>query len=66
MHWIIDDAWVWVALMLIWIPFAIAGGLVDTWDTPGGRQWRSQIAHPFRSFRENHPRAAVRPSRHPF
>ena len=44
----------WHALLLaaIWVPFAVAAGLVDTWRTEGGRSFRARAVHPLRTVRE--------------
>ena len=44
-------AWQALFLGLIWVPFAVIAGLIDTWNTEGGRAFRAQVAHPFVTMR---------------
>ncbi len=41
-------------LALVWVPFAVAGGLIDTWHSEGGRRFRAQFVHPVRTWRLTH------------
>jgi hypothetical protein len=50
------NAWLSFKVLVAWVPFAVVAGILDTWDTEGGRAFRAQLMHPFRTFRVNHPR----------
>ena len=48
-------AWHTALLLFLWVPFAVVAGVVDTWNTDGGRRMRMQlrddVLHPVRTYR---------------
>ena len=52
----VANAWLCLSVLVAFVPFAVVAGIVDTWNTEGGRAFRAQLTHPVRTFRFNHPR----------